>query len=33
MQSQSQLRDEATLTQSGVSAGDVLRLIPEITAG
>lgn len=32
-QSQSQLRDEATLAQSGVQTGDVLRLLPEITAG
>jgi uncharacterized ubiquitin-like protein YukD len=33
MQSQSQLRDEASLDQSGVSSGDTLRLLPEITAG
>jgi WXG100 protein secretion system (Wss), protein YukD len=28
-----QLRDEATLNQSGVKAGDTLRIVPEITAG
>lgn len=33
VQSQSQLRDEASLAQAGVSDGDTLRLIPEITAG
>lgn len=28
-----QLRDSATLTESGIADGDVLRLVPEITAG
>jgi WXG100 protein secretion system (Wss), protein YukD len=28
-----QLRDDATLSSSGVSRGDTLRLVPEITAG
>lgn len=28
-----QLRDEETLAQAGVSPGDSLRLVPEITAG
>lgn len=28
-----QLRDSATLAESGISQGDVLRLVPEITAG
>lgn len=32
-ESQSQLRDEATLESSGVKAGDTLRLVPEIVAG
>ncbi|MGB9004702.1 MAG: EsaB/YukD family protein [Candidatus Aminicenantales bacterium] len=30
---QKQLLDDQTLAQSGVRDGDVLRLIPEITAG
>lgn len=33
VQSQSQLRDDATLEQSNVANGDTLRLLPEITAG
>lgn len=33
MQSSRQLRDGDTLAQSGVAAGDTLRLVPEITAG
>ncbi len=33
LESQSQLRDEATLLSSGVKAGDTLRLVPEIVAG
>lgn len=28
-----QLQDEQTFSGAGVSAGDVLRLVPEITAG
>jgi hypothetical protein len=28
-----QLRDEETLAEAGVEAGDTLRLVPEITAG
>lgn len=28
-----QLREEETLAMAGVSSGDVLRLVPEITAG
>lgn len=28
-----QVRDEQTLAESGVSEGDTLRLVPEITAG
>lgn len=32
-ESQSQLRDDATLLSSGVKAGDTLRLVPEIVAG
>jgi uncharacterized ubiquitin-like protein YukD len=28
-----QLREEETLTAAGVAHGDVLRLVPEITAG
>jgi|TARA_B110000503_G_scaffold124820_1_gene191744 hypothetical protein len=32
-ETQSQLRDDSTLSQSGVNSGDTLRLVPEITAG
>jgi hypothetical protein len=32
-ESQTQLRDDATLKSSGVKAGDTLRLVPEIVAG
>lgn len=32
-QSSRQLRDEQSLAEAGVSAGDTLRLVPEITAG
>jgi hypothetical protein len=32
-ESQTQLRDKATLSSSGVKAGDTLRLVPEIMAG
>jgi uncharacterized ubiquitin-like protein YukD len=32
-ESQSQLRDNQTLSQSNVKNGDTLRLVPEITAG
>jgi len=32
-ESQSQLRDDATLASSGVKEGDTLRLVPEIVAG
>lgn len=32
-ETQSQLRDDSTLSSSGVSGGDTLRLVPEITAG
>jgi hypothetical protein len=32
-ETQAQLRDDATLSASGVKAGDTLRLVPEITAG
>jgi hypothetical protein len=32
-ESQTQLRDKATLASSGVKAGDTLRLVPEIMAG
>jgi hypothetical protein len=28
-----QLRDDETLAEAGVEAGDTLRLVPEITAG
>ena len=28
-----QLQDEQTLSEAGVAEGDVLRLVPEITAG
>lgn len=28
-----QLQDDQTLSSAGVAAGDVLRLVPEITAG
>lgn len=33
LESQTQLRDEATLESSNVKAGDTLRLVPEIVAG
>jgi hypothetical protein len=33
VQSSRQLRDEMTLDQAGVQAGDTLRLVPEIVAG
>jgi len=33
LSSQKQLLDDQSLAQSGVGEGDVLRLIPEITAG
>lgn len=33
VESQTQLRDKATLANSGVVAGDTLRLVPEIMAG
>jgi hypothetical protein len=32
-ETQTQLRDDATLASSGVNAGDTLRLVPEIVAG
>ena len=32
-ETQTQLRDDATLSASGVKAGDTLRLVPEIVAG
>ena len=32
-ETQSQLRDDSTLSQSAVNSGDTLRLVPEITAG
>lgn len=32
-ESQSQLRDDASLSSSNVQNGDTLRLVPEITAG
>jgi hypothetical protein len=32
-QSSRQLRDEQSLAEAGVNAGDTLRLVPEITAG
>jgi hypothetical protein len=28
-----QLREDETLTSAGVASGDILRLVPEITAG
>jgi hypothetical protein len=33
VESQSQLRDDASLSSSNVQDGDTLRLVPEITAG
>jgi hypothetical protein len=33
VESQSQLRDDASLSSSSVQQGDTLRLVPEITAG
>ena len=33
VQSSRQLRDDMTLSQAGVQAGDTLRLVPEIVAG
>jgi hypothetical protein len=33
LQTQRQLRDDQTLQESGVNAGDTLRLVPEIVAG
>lgn len=33
VQTSRQLRDEQSLAESGVTAGDTLRLVPEITAG
>lgn len=33
VQSARQLRDEMTLEQAGVQAGDTLRMVPEIVAG
>lgn len=32
-ETQSQIRDDATLASSNVQDGDTLRLVPEITAG
>lgn len=32
-ETQSQLRDDATLASSSVNSGDTLRLVPEIVAG
>lgn len=32
-ETQTQLRDDVTLASSGVKAGDVIRLVPEIVAG
>jgi hypothetical protein len=32
-ETQTQLRDDSTLSGSGVKAGDTLRLVPEIVAG
>jgi hypothetical protein len=32
-ETQAQLRDDSTLSASGVKSGDTLRLVPEITAG
>lgn len=32
-QTSRQLRDDSTLAESGVAAGDQLRLVPQITAG
>jgi len=32
-ETQSQVRDDSTLRDSGVNSGDTLRLVPEITAG
>lgn len=32
-ESQTQLRDDSTLSSSGVKPGDTLRLVPEIVAG
>jgi hypothetical protein len=33
VQSSRQLRDDQSMADSGVSSGDTLRLVPEITAG
>lgn len=33
VESQAQLRDDASLSSSNVQEGDTLRLVPEITAG
>lgn len=33
LQTSRQLRDDATMSSSNVSAGDTLRLVPQITAG
>lgn len=33
LQTQRQLRDDQTLSDAGVNAGDTLRLVPEIVAG
>lgn len=33
MQTSRQLRDDATMLSSGVSNGDTLRLVPQVTAG
>ncbi|MBM3743792.1 MAG: EsaB/YukD family protein [Actinomycetota bacterium] len=33
LQTSRQLRDDATIDNSGVAAGDTLRLVPQITAG
>jgi hypothetical protein len=33
VEGQAQIRDDITLAQVGVKAGDTLRLVPEITAG
>ena len=33
VQSGKQLRDDSTLVAAGVSEGDTLRIVPEITAG
>jgi uncharacterized ubiquitin-like protein YukD len=33
MQSSRQVRDEQSLADAGVSSGDTVRLVPEITAG